>query len=315
MTGFVPPSDCVIINFRFMPKKSVEKIAEYHLNLNQPRKLQFALHELGSYLQEHGENASKPHIHSFYQIIWFKKGKGKHFVDFKEYDVSDNAIFFIAKNQVHYFDHSSDYSGILIHFNETFLVQDNTEMELFLKFNLFNNPYQQPSCCVGSGINGKLDEYILMMKDELAATGAFAQEELLRSYLKAFLIQVQRRKSEFDASSPPGMQVDEKRMQLLRFINLVEENYKKGFAVADFAKMMHVSTRTLSDLTMQLTGKSPSAIIQERIVLEAQRMLLHSGNNINQIAFRLGFDDPSYFVKYFKKHTGLSPSEFRKSIS
>lgn len=298
-----------------MSRKVAEKIAEYHLNLHQPRKLQFALHELGAYLREHGDNASKPHIHSFYQVIWFKKGRGKHFVDFKEYDVADNAIFFIAKNQVHYFDHRSDYSGILIHFNEAFLVRENTETELFLKFNLFNNPYQQPFCCVGSGINGVLDEYVRMMKEELSAAGAFAQEELLRSYLKAFLIQVQRRKSGFEASARPGMQVDEKRMQLLRFVNLVEENYKKGFTVADFAKMTHISTRTLSDLTMQLTGKSPSAIIRERIVLEAQRMLLHSGNNISQIAFRLGFDDPSYFVKYFKKHTRLSPSEFRKSIS
>lgn len=56
-------------------------------------------------------------------------------------------------------------------------------------------------------------------------------------------------------------------------------------------------------------------MIQERIILEAKRLLLHSELNVNQIGYRLGFDDPSYFVKYFKKYTHQSPSEFRKSIS
>lgn len=276
--------------------------------------MQFALHELGPYLREHLHNASRPHIHSFYQIIWFKKGKGKHFVDFKAHDVRDNTIFFIGKNQVHYFDKKTDYAGILIHFNESFLIQESSEMELFLKFNLFNNPYQQPACGVESGMDKMLDDYIRLMKKELQLNAAFAQEELLRSYLKAFLIQVQRRKNEPEAHAP-GMRVNEKRLQLLRFVNSVEEHYSKGFSVAEYAGMMHISTRTLSDLTMLLVGKSPSTIIQERIVLEAQRMILHSGHSISQIAFRLGFDDPSYFVKYFRKHTGLSPSAFRKSIT
>jgi AraC-like DNA-binding protein len=79
--------------------------------------------------------------------------------------------------------------------------------------------------------------------------------------------------------------------------------------------MMHVSNRTLSELVNKNLNKTPLQMIQERIVLEAQRLLLHSNLNINEIGYRLGFDDPSYFVKYFKKNTKLSPSEFRKSIS
>lgn len=55
-------------------------------------------------------------------------------------------------------------------------------------------------------------------------------------------------------------------------------------------------------------------MIQERIIVEAQRMLLYSSLNVNQVSSRLGFDDASYFVKYFKKYTGISPSEFRKSV-
>ena len=96
---------------------------------------------------------------------------------------------------------------------------------------------------------------------------------------------------------------------------MVDENYMKGLAVSEYARSMHISTRSLSDLTNHLLNKTPSQMIMERIILEAQRLLLHSNLNVSQIGYRLGFDDPSYFVKYSKKHTAISPMDFRKSIA
>ncbi len=98
-------------------------------------------------------------------------------------------------------------------------------------------------------------------------------------------------------------------------MNLIDEHYSKGLTVAKYANLLFVSSRTLSDLTNQLLNKTPLRMIQERIILEAQRLLVHSSLNVNQISYSLGFDDPSYFVKYFKKHTKITPTEFRKSIS
>jgi AraC-like DNA-binding protein len=291
-------------------------INEYHLNRHEPDKPQFALHDLYEYLKTNQCQAIKPHIHSFYQVIWFKKGIGKHSVDFKEYDVFDNAIFFVAPNQVHYFDENTDYEGVLIHFNEIFLVQNQSQMEFFLNHNLFNNQYQQPSCCIGTGIDDILDKYVSQMKQELENENSFGKELILKNYLQSFLIQIQRRKNEFEKSADPSFpMMDEKRMQLVRFTTLIDENYKKGYSVAEYARLLHISSRSLSDLTQQQLNKTPSQMIQERIILEAQRLLLYSNLNINQVGYRLGFDDASYFVKYFKKYTGVSPSEFKKSIS
>ena len=161
-----------------------------------------------------------------------------------------------------------------------------------------------------------LNEYLKQIERELACENNFGKEELLRAYLKSFLIQIQRRRNEFEKNGEQSsFQINEKRTQLIRFINLIDENYQKGLTITEYAHLLHISTRTLSDLTNQLLGKSPSLMIQERIILEAQRMLLYSELNVNQIGYRLGFDDPSYFVKYFKKHTKVSPSEFRRSIS
>lgn len=293
------------------------KISEYHLNKYQPKKLQFVVHDLAQYIEQHGVNASHPHIHSFYQIIWFQKGNGRHFVDFKEYEVTDNSIFFIAKDQVHYFDENRSYDGILIHFNDQFFVRGSSELEFFLKCNLFNNRYQVPSCCLGSNTSEMLYEYLSLIRVELLRVDEdrFGSEELLRAYLVAFLIQIQRRKNAFEkANGTLSYQVDDKKQQLMKFLNLVDEHYKSGTTVAEYAQKMYVSTRTLSDLTNHLLGKTPSTIVQERVILEAQRLLLHSELNVSQVALRLGFGDHSYFVKYFKKHTKISPTEFRKSI-
>jgi len=297
-------------------RKTASPISEYHLNRHRPDRPQFAVHDLGDYLAEHREKAARPHIHSFYQLIWFRQGGGRHVVDFQEHNVADNAVFFIAKNQVHCFDSGTAYRGVLLHFNEAFLVGQENEMGFFLKRSLFGNPYEPPFCAVGRETERLLGDYVSQIKREFENGDAFGREELLRSYLKAFLIQAQRAKNEAretDGGTPfaPG----EKRAQLVRFINLIDENYAKGLSVSEYAGQMAVSPRTLSDLTQLLLRKTPSQMVQERTVLEAQRLLVHSGLNVGQIGYRLGFDDPSYFVKYFKKHAGVSPSAFRKSVS
>lgn len=299
-----------------MGKSKENIIHEYHLNRHMPDKPQFALHDLNDYLKTNQCQAIKPHIHSFYQIIWFKKGSGNHSVDFKTYDVFENAIFFIAPNQVHYFDEQTNYEGVLLHFNQLFLVQDQSPLDFLLNCNLFNNPFQKPSCCIGSGNDNILDSYVDQMKKELESNETFGKELILGNYLKTFLIQIQRRKNHFDKVSDPLSPIfDEKRMILMKFVTLIDENYKKGYSVAEYSRLLHISTRSLSDLTQNQINKTPSQMIHERIILEAQRLLLYSDLNINQVGYRLGFDDPSYFVKYFKKYTSLSPSEFKKSIS
>lgn len=291
-------------------------ISEYHLNRYQPDKPQFAIYDLNDYVIKHQDNTTRPHIHSFYQVIWFRQGSGKHFVDFNMFDVCVGTLFFIAKNQVHYFDENTHYEGVLLHFNEAFLMQEESETDFLLKYNLFNNPYQQPFCYIDQTIDYMLDEYILQIKRELKSKDEFGKEALLQNYLKSFLIQIQRRKNELeDIQHQIPFALDKKRLQLMRFVNLIDENYNKGFTVAEYASRLFISTRTLSDLTHQLLNKTPSQMIQERIILEAQRLLLHSSMNVNQIGYYLGFGDASYFVKYFKKHTQVSPTAFRKSVT
>lgn len=292
------------------------KISEYHLHKDFPEKRQFEVFSLKEYLKKNNPHTIKPHIHSFYQVLWFHKGQGTHFVDFKEYAVNPDTLFFIGKNQVHYFDDNLAYEGIMIHFNERFLIQNENDINFFLKYSLFNDPHQQPFCRISEQAEKDLRVLMLQINNELDKSNEFGQLELLRSYLNAFLITTQREKGNISLNKENKLfAADEKHLQLLRFIDLVESNYQKSLTISAYAALLNISSKTLTDLTNKIIFKTPSLIIQERIIIEAQRLLTHSNLNVNQIGYKLGFEDPSYFVKYFKKHAKLSPSEFRKSLS
>ncbi len=101
----------------------------------------------------------------------------------------------------------------------------------------------------------------------------------------------------------------------LTFRDLLENNFYKNWSVSDYADKLAVSTKTLNSITKKQSGKTVSQTIADRIILEAKRRLTHTNAYVNEIALHLGFQDPYYFIKYFKKQVSISPTEFRKSIS
>ncbi len=295
-----------------MTKQKI-KIEEYHLHKDQPEKRQFEIFSLREYLADNLQKSRTPHIHSFYQIIWFVNGKGNHFVDLNKYEVNPNTIFFINKNQVHYFDKSKNYEGVLLHFNESFLVQHANDIDIFLNYDIFNNQHHQPFCIISKPTSDLLNTLISQISNELNKENTFGHKELLRHFLKSFLIQIERQKRENQDASL--VITNEKHILFLRFSELIELNYKKGFSVSEYAALLNISSKTLTELTNKIVFKTPSILIHERVILEVQRLLTHSSLNVNQIGYQLGFDDPSYFVKYFKKYTKKTPSDFRKLVS
>jgi AraC-like DNA-binding protein len=83
--------------------------------------------------------------------------------------------------------------------------------------------------------------------------------------------------------------------------------------VSGYALEMNVSEKRLTNATTKTIGKSPKTIIDERVMLEAKRLLIHTNLSMKEIGYDLGFEDPTYFIKYFRKHTNKTPIEFRES--
>ena len=132
----------------------------------------------------------------------------------------------------------------------------------------------------------------------------------LGSLLQLFLIYCNN-SSQLDAT-----QIDEDNsgICILRdFKQLVEENFNKWHKVKEYASEIHISPKHLSQTVKNITGKVAKDHIQDRIVLEAKRLMLHTDLTIKEVAYSTGFEEPLHFSGFFRKQVGVSPSQFRKS--
>lgn len=288
-----------------------EQIEKYHLLKNEPKKRQFDLFNLAEYKETSCIHISKPHSHSFYQIIWFKNNIGKHYIDFKSYDIKENRLFFLAKNQVHYYENRPDYKGYSIHFNESFILSNKTDINFFLTYHIFNTN-EEPYFQIPERLINQIEGFFTQMEDELNNTEEFGHEGILSNLLKSLLLVVEREERKNTKSSNL---LSSHKTTYLSFRDHLENNFYKNWTVSNYADELAISTKTLNNIIKKQTGKTVSQTIVDRIILEAKRKLSHTNTYVNEIAYDLGFQDPYYFIKYFKKHVGYPPTEFRKTIS
>lgn len=262
------------------------------------------------FFHKNGDAPKQAHIHTFYQIIWFQQGAGVHYVDFKEYPITDNTLFFISPGQIHYFDDNNSSKGIIIHFNESFLSDEGSSENVFLKYNVFNAFDAVPYYKIMPKDSQRLEYIAEEMKLEKENIKAFAHKDYLKYLVKMFLIYVQRT-GERGTGIPLCINNSSNRT-FVRFRQILEHHYRQMHTVKEYANHLNVSTKTLTNCVYESSHSTPLKIINERIILEAKRQLLHSDLKIKEIGFYLGFEDPSYFVKFFKRQTGYLPAEFRE---
>lgn len=136
------------------------------------------------------------------------------------------------------------------------------------------------------------------------------QGEMLRMLLKRIIIKTTRILKTQTFSTP----IEENKVDIIRQFNvLVEQNFKAMHQVADYANMLNRSPKTLANLFAIYNQKTPLQVIHDRLSLEARRMLTLTDKSAKEIALYLGFDDQAHFSRFFKKTSGLSPTEFKKS--
>lgn len=254
-----------------------------------------------------------PHVHSFYEILWFQEGRGHHTVDFVEYTVKPGTIFFLSPGQIHNFDPDVDkgsYRGVAIKMCTDFLRDEECGGNAMLKYNAFHTFDTAPYIYVSGEAARDMEVLVRMMEEEsIANRGRFGNVEVLKSLLRIFLVMVQR-----SGVQEGGVHLDNRKAShtlFVQFRQLVEREFRTLHTVQEYADRLNVAVRTLGKSVAECSGKSPLAFINDRVVLEAKRLVRHSNLMIKEIAYELGFDDPSYFVKLFKRQTGYLPSDFR----
>lgn len=267
------------------------------------------IEDLGSYLDKHYTRLHFPHRHSFYHLVLFTRGQGTHTIDFKKFKVKAGQLYCMVPGQVHSWDFEGPMAGYILNFSENYFRSFLLDPHFLDRFSFFSGdseegvlqlpaaPLQQATGC--------LDDLVRTFQKTTGPAGDHIKVLLLR-----FLLLIE------DAiGSPVRARVPhQKKLMLKTFRNLIEKNYRQLRLPNEYAALLYMTPHHLNALCQELSGRSAGEVIRDRILLEAKRLLVSHEMTAAQIALELNFKDASYFNRFFKKATGLTPFEFRKQI-
>lgn len=241
----------------------------------------------------------------YYKILW-AKGEGCTLtIDGYGLILEQNQVVFCTTLNV--LDIPKQSGIIAIVFNREFYCIRDHDHEVSCNGILFFGSSRPPIITLEEKDIQSFEAMFTIFKEEFE-TKDHVQGEMLRVLLKRLLIKSSRLIQEMkELTNTPSNQLD----TLRKFHILVEQHFKRKHKVSDYAELLYKSPKTLSNVFNKAGYPTPLTIINDRILLEAKRLLLFSNNSAEQIGYELGYKESSHFSKFFKLHSGLPPAEYR----
>ncbi|WP_299530614.1 AraC family transcriptional regulator [Ulvibacterium sp.] len=253
----------------------------------------------------------------FYQISFFKGGHTREKVSGVIYDIHKPCLFFSGYGHIKSWEIQENLSGFVLFFKAEFitLVPENKNVEKDFPFFSLNPsavlPLEEDEIVKLSDICDKMLHYY-----HLEPTKRFVS--IVQSYLNVFLNEI---RILYETNASPRLDQNSLSNDVFsRYQALINEQFEllqKGKETAvrkisDYAELLNIHPNYLNEVVNNTTGKSASELLFERTIKEAKSMLLHTTMTASEIAYQLNFQSPSYFYRFFKSKTGLTPSEFRR---
>ncbi len=249
-----------------------------------------------------------PHRHDFFEVLYLKKGSGFHVIDGNNYEIKPPCVFFMSRGQAHKLELSQDIEGYIFIFTPDFYLLNRTDQNRLIEFPFFYTIHQDnpPLQLDNESDIWFLEDLFRKGIAEIAQPTGYSVE-MLRSILDLILTTCSAR------YQVPENLMNKGKGQILvkRFFHFLEENHRKNLSLNEYAQMIGVTANHLTQTIKQLTGKTSSQIIKDKQLLEIKRLLVHTNLSVSEIAGQLNFDDQSYFTKFFKRETGVTPLQYR----
>ncbi|MEG1668085.1 AraC family transcriptional regulator [Chryseobacterium sp.] len=243
---------------------------------------------------------------SMYHIFLFN-GSGKIIVDFIEYHFTGKTVFFSSPFQNIQILSESQIEVEVLNFHGDFYCIEYHKKEVACNGLLFNNIYLFPHFSLTDEVYQEISDYFSKIQ-EVNHKEDFSSS-VLQSYLQLILAISSMEKNKL---LPDKEIIKDDFKELKSFQNLVEEHFIVEKNLSFYADLLNITSNTLSKKIKSKFNKTPSQIIQERVILEAKKEIHLTRKSIKEIAVELNFNDEFHFSKYFKKYVGISPSQFRK---
>lgn len=250
----------------------------------------------------------KPHRHNFYLLVLFTNGSGNHAIDFTNYVIKPGSLFVLQPGQIHHWELSEDIEGYI------FFYSQEVYNIYFAKKRIEDYPFyqsvrNQPAIVFEREELQTLLPYFDLMIQESQSTNSNKQDKLL-NLLDCIHIEISGKYlSESNHTSHSY------NYKIQHFEQLLEQYFTTEKAPSFYAEKMNITLKHLNRICKDILNQTVTELIAKRIILEAKRLLIDDSKTISQVAGNLGFENYAYFIRLFKKQTGMTPNEFRKMIN
>lgn len=253
--------------------------------------------------KEGSYDTSVPHRHNYYEVFIFEVGGGEHHIDFQTFPIKNHSVHFVSPGQVHYVVRREDSKGFVLLFSRDFYSSHQQQLR---QFPFLNNNSKEPILNLKSQDFETLSNLVSAIRSEQNSDD-MVTNELIKAYLNTFLIHCKRFFNENQKQA-----LYSKDSLYYKFKQLIEENYLHLHNVSEYANRLNSSEKQLATATKKESGLTPKALIDERIILEAKRLVSYTSYSLQEIAFFLNYTDASHFAKFFRSKTGESPGQYRE---
>jgi AraC family transcriptional regulator, transcriptional activator of pobA len=251
--------------------------------------------------------AREPHRHDYNELIWIRSGSGYHLIDGQRVAARPGSVTVIGRGQVHVFECAASVDGAVVRFGEELLF-GGSEQRAAVGWLLAGRCGR--TVPVPPTEAGRLECVIDALRAEVEGPADTQSIELQRQLVSVILLWTERW---YDASRAVERPPDDADVELLRrFISALESDYADHHDATHYADALAMPPAALSRALAATTGRTTKELVLSRVMVEAARLLRFSDLTAQQIAHRVGFSDPLYFSRAFKRHFGRSPTEYRK---
>ena len=265
---------------------------------------------LGKLANFFGRNMPVHRHDRFFQVHYVMSGMVRVFLDEKRYDARAPMFFLTPPTVPHAFITDSQSDGHVLTVRQQLIWP-----LLEAPHGLGSGPFISPACVAleeqsggETSTAGDLGNLFNAVREEFVASRPgknLALENLTRLiFIKLFRLSNANREQGFTTSSD-DMQVFQ------RFNEAIEDHFREHWSLAGYAGSLGVTEARLNDICRRIADLPSKKIIHERVMQESKRLLLFTNQSINEICFELGFKDPAYFNRFFSRHAGISPGNYR----
>lgn len=274
---------------------------------NKERLIDVYSNQFGNHVSTNKDIVHTAHRHDFFLCVLFTKGTGMHEIDFNSYRIGPGSVFFLKPGQTHLWSFESEPDGFIFFHTRDFFefVFSNIKLTQFpFYFSNENPPYLELKMDELESIRSRFKE----LNDEYYKSGTYWMQKMT-GLIHLLYVDLARL---YTISGSHKIIGSTTYLNTLRNMEvLVQEYYREEKSVQFYADKLNITSKHLNRIAKYTIGKTASEIISERVILEAKRLLVHTGDSLTDIGFLLGYEDYAYFSRMFKLKTGSLPSNFR----